>query len=133
MTGIRQLTLVLVLALASFGALFAAGRAGRDSEPQAAPPRAVAVPAASVSVASLKTTSAIPALRERKVKHKKAAPAPSPSGGRARGNGAGGHAHSDSDSTHRTHAGARTDPGTHPHSDASAHPRAELRRFGLIR
>ncbi len=70
--------LVLVLALASFGALFAAGRADRDTEPQAAPPpREVALPAASVTVASLKTTAAIPALRERKVKPKKA-PAPAP-------------------------------------------------------
>ncbi len=69
--------LVLVLALASFGALFAAGRADRDTEPQAAPPRAVALPAASVTVANLKTTTAIPAMRERKVKRKKA-PAPTP-------------------------------------------------------
>ena len=77
MTGLRQLLLVVVLGLASFGALFAVARADGDSEPapskKAAPVRQEAPPAASVSVADLGRAEPLPAMRERR-----RAPSPEP-------------------------------------------------------
>lgn len=78
MTGLRQLLLVVVLSLASFAALFAAARAQREPESKAPamPPRAEALPAASVRVADLGTAAPLPAMRARKVH--KAVPSPAP-------------------------------------------------------
>ncbi len=79
MTGVRQLVLVLVLGLASFGGLYAAAKADSDSAPeprQAVEPAAVEQPqAAAVNVADLGRAEPLPAMR---VKPKPAASEPDP-------------------------------------------------------
>jgi outer membrane biosynthesis protein TonB len=71
-TGVRQLALILVLGLASFGGLYAAAKADSDSAPesrQAVKPAAVEQPqAASVDVSDLGRAEPLPAMRVRKPK-----------------------------------------------------------------
>lgn len=82
MTGVRQLALVLGVALVAFGGLFAAAKADSDSAPeprQAVKPASVEQPqAAVVNVADLSRAAALPAMRERKPKPPPPAPEPEP-------------------------------------------------------
>ncbi|MBN1528149.1 MAG: hypothetical protein JW895_03760 [Thermoleophilaceae bacterium] len=80
MTGVRQLALVVALALASFGALFAVARASGDSdEPPAEPAKTVAAPdvaePATVRVTSIGAAAPLPAMRTRP---REPSPAPAP-------------------------------------------------------
>ena len=77
MTGVRQLALVVALALASFGALFAVARASDDSnDPPAEPAKTVKAPdvaqPATVRVGTLGKAAPLPAMRT------KPKPAPPP-------------------------------------------------------
>jgi outer membrane biosynthesis protein TonB len=70
MTGVRQLALVVALALASFGALFAVARASGDSDdPPAKPAKTLSAPdvaePATVNVANLGKATPLPAMRRK--------------------------------------------------------------------
>ena len=129
-TGLRQLVLVLVLGLASFGALFAAAKADSDSSPVPSPAvkpaaKEAAPAAATVSVADLGRAEPLPAMRERKPR----AGAGAGAGAGARGRDPGGRP-GDSRA-----AGLHPAAGPYPRASiASAErPGPELRRLRLIR
>ena len=131
-TGLRQVVLVLVVGLASFGALFAAAKADSDSSPAPSPAvkpaaKEAAPAAASVSVADLGRAEPLPAMRERKPQPAPA-PAPAAGAGARRGDPGGRPGHS-------RPAGLQPAAGPCPRpSIASAErPGPELRRLRLIR